>query len=656
MFQRRKRLKQKIEQNIWRGVDNLALDINTILKTDGNYNKVFSTYYNKVRENFDVREAKLKVTYDDKEVTMKVSQFLVNLVLWKPFLYFGKRFKEDFIVETKNINADIISTYLDKVITEFLTEENQVELNECISDIIEELGWFSLDFNMIIGNTINLKDWVDLSKRNEKFNELIHRKFDESSMSTDEIETQMRQDTAEMTRILGEEDNVFQDYINAKEGVNKDQMTQFMINVGPKPDLKGNVYPKIVNTNFLIGGLESASDYFIDAAGGRKAAIINFGQVKKAGYTMRKLSLLCMNTLLDYQKKDCGTTNHMNVLVDSEKTLRRLNGRYFINKGKTKRITKESKELVGETIQLRSPITCADKKICRTCYGDLSKINNDIHVGILGIEILTSQLTQMLLSAKHLLKTNSEVINWSEDFQEFFTLDANAVIMNPALDNENRYSIVIEENSINENEEISEDIADEMDFNKSINNFKITFKEGGKNKVIKIDSEKELFMSPHFEELLKSKAVKDEEGRYTLGFKDLSAEEPLFFIEVENNELAKHLHNILNLIDNKEHLNVANKEEMLQKFIELLNESGIFLDAVHAENIVRELIRRTDDITKRPDFSGENPPYMMLRVSDAIMNSESIIISFAFEKIKKQLYEPETYRKTAPSFLDKLFN
>ena len=51
----------------------------------------------------------------------------------------------------------------------------------------------------------------------------------------------------------------------------------------PKPDVRGNVFPKIVNTNFICGGMQSASDYYIDASGGRKASIINYSQVKVSG-------------------------------------------------------------------------------------------------------------------------------------------------------------------------------------------------------------------------------------------------------------------------------------------------------------------------------------------------------------------------------------
>lgn len=660
IVQTRKGAQQKIIQNI-KG-DYALLKVSEILSSDLEYNQTFSKYYRMVQADFAKRDRYIKFEAANEEVVrMRLSHFLVNLVLWKPFLYFQREFDNSFIFDASLVQAGTLAGYMDRVIEEFITEDNHIALNECKADMMDELGWFSLDFNMIIGNTINLYDRIQLAKRNPKYNELIHRKYD-PGLPTDEIERKMREDTKDLLDILKNEENCFRDYVRAGEGVNRDQLTQFEINIGPKPDMEGNVFPQIVNTNFIMG-LETASDYYIDSSGGRKAAIINFGQVKKAGYTMRKLSLLCMNTLLDFENKDCGAKNTMEVLIDCDKTLERFNQRYYRDGKKDKRISYSAdKHLIGKRIKVRSPITCQSGKICRKCYGDLAFINRDIHVGILGIEELTSRLTQMMLSAKHLLKTNSETIKWADEFLELFSTDANAIIVNPALDNETRYALVIEDSSISESEESSsgedgEEEADDFSFDRYLDRIKVRISEGGKRGSVRYwesQMEKKLFISPYLEELMRT-AVKDDEGTITIPFKDMEFNEPLFFIEIENNELATHLNNILRLIDHNEHLDVENKEEMLQKFLELLNDSGININAVHIENVVRELIRRVDDITERPDFSVESPPYQILRVSNAIMHSNSIVISLSFEKIKKQLYEPETYRKIAPSFLDELF-
>ena len=382
----------------------------------------------------------------------------------------------------------------------------------------------------------------------------------------------------------------------------------------------------------------------------RKASIINFKEVKTSGYTTRKLSLLCMNTVLDYDNHDCGSRNYMSVYIDSKKTLQRLNNRYYNDGEEDILIHGSDTHLIGETINLRSPITCCSHngKICRKCYGELSKINNNIHVGILGVTYLTSQLTQSMLSAKHLLKTNSEKINWDPEFLKYFNVSSNSISISQDLENASQYYLSINEEDINE--------SGDGEFGQSIRKFTIVQRSKEKRYYTPITTEKDLFLSDFMEQMLDYKGIKDEEGNRTICLKDLDEnEETLFYIEIENNELSKHLHSILNLIDNKDHLDVSSKEDLLQKFLELLNEAGIHVDSVHIENIVREILRDPNNITKRPDWTQKDAQYEILRVSDAIMNSDSIIISLSFEKIKKQFYEPETYEKTADSYLDSLF-
>ena len=610
------------------------------------YKRFFDEKYQSIKQDYDNKFNKVTLSFEGKKFNMMTNTLLVHMVLWKPFLHFNNPFSERFIIETKKINADMISEYLDMVIEEFITYENQMELNIVISEIREELSWFSLDFNPIVGNTINLYDKIQLAKRNERYNDIIHTSLDDESMTMVEIEEEMKVRTNDLMNILKTEDNCFRDYIGSGEGVNRDQLTQFEVIIGPKPTMSGAVFPKIVNTNFLVNGLQSPSDYLIDASGGRKASVINFTQVKDSGYMTRKLSLLCMNTLLNPENNDCGSTNYMKLNIDCKKTLGRLNGRYAIIDGKEVLIKKTNKDLIGKEILLRSPITCCshDGKVCRKCYGELAKINDNIHIGVLGTQFLTEQQTQKMLSAKHLLKTNSETINWQPEFLEFFNVSSNSIGMNLSLSNPSLYTLVFNENDMNE--------SGDSEYSNSITKFIIKSK-GVKD--IFIESEKELFISDYLEKVLDFNGIKDDDGNISLSMDKLSDDETFFFIEIENNELSKHLHSIINLIDKKDHLGATNKDELMQMFLELVNEAGIHIDSVHLENIVREILRNPNNLTKRPDWSQPNPAYDMLRVSDAIMNSDSISTSLSFEKIKKQLYEPETYEKVAESLLDSLF-
>lgn len=612
------------------------------------YNDIFNSLYGEILKDYDYRLNKVYLNLQGHDFSLYVNSLIVHMILWKPFLKFNHvEINTKYVIDTSSMNNDIIAEYLDMVIDDFITEENQLELNDSVGNIIEELRGISLDFNSIIGNTINLYDKIQLAKQCPEYNDLIHTKLDEENMSMVEIENEMKERTSRLYDILENNDNCFRDYIASHEGINKDQLCQFEVVIGPKPDIKGNVFPKIINSNFLVGGLQSASDYFIDASGGRKASIINFSQVKISGYLTRKLSLLCMNTVLDPQIDDCGSTNYMKVFIENKKILQRLNGRYAVNENNEEILIRTSnKELIGQTINLRSPITCCSHngKICRKCYGELSKINDNIHVGILGCEFLTEQQTQKMLSAKHLLKTNSEEIKWQDEFLEFFNVSSNSIGLNPSLANHQQYSIVFNEEDFNE--------SGDSEFSRSINKFTILTK--GTNPIL-IETEKELYISEYMDELINFKGTKDDDGNITLGIKDINDEETIFFIEIENNELSKHLHAILNLIDQKDHLGLTTKDDVLQKFYELVNEAGIHIDSVHLENILREILRNPNNLTKRPDWSTQEPEYVILRVTDAIMQSDSITTSLSFENVKKQFYDPTTYNKVAPSFLDNLF-
>lgn len=145
----------------------------------------------------------------------------------------------------------------------------------------------------------------------------------------------------------------------------------------------------------------------------------------------RKLSLLCIDTILS-KDEDCGTNAGVHTFIRDKSTLSKLNNRYYLDeKGKLNLITKDSNELIGKTINLRSPMTCkSEDGICHTCYGKLSKLNKDIHIGLFATQLLTAQITQMLLSSKHLLKTNSEKIEMSEEFNKYFQISGNLFYKN----------------------------------------------------------------------------------------------------------------------------------------------------------------------------------------------------------------------------------
>jgi hypothetical protein len=124
------------------------------------------------------------------------------------------------------------------------------------------------------------------------------------------------------------------------------------------------------------------------------------------------------------------------ITIISEKMLSFFRDRWYrMNPGGVERIIKDDDyHLIGMTIYLRSPMTCAShakgKGICYKCYGNLAYSLRHINPGKNAAESLTSILTQRLLSAKHLLRASVVAMDWEGSFKEWITVDGNTLRLN----------------------------------------------------------------------------------------------------------------------------------------------------------------------------------------------------------------------------------
>ena len=358
-----------------------------------------------IEDDYENRKIVYQVQFSDGIHDIKLANLITKLIF--AHLYVGYELSYDLTIETKDINNSIILPYLNNYI-EFALEEGfkLKELTNRLHEVLFGINMINIRFSVTQANSISVYGIIELMKKNKKFRELINRKYSVKNKTSFDIEKMMADDMTEVTNLLKKEDNILKPFLMAKDGINMGQLGQLLFNIGPKPDMKGNVFPLIVNTNYLRG-LRTPSDYFIDASGGRKSSIINAEQVKRAGYLNRKLTLMTENIRLS--DIDSCDSNGLKVIIQDQNHLNRLKGRYYnLPDGDILyMIDRENTSLIGTEIMLHSPITCSldDDCICKKCYGHLSRINNDINIGIFSVQELSEILTQLLLSAKHLHKS-----------------------------------------------------------------------------------------------------------------------------------------------------------------------------------------------------------------------------------------------------------
>jgi len=597
------------------------------------YDKIVKIGYKKFKENFISEldfenDLNKKITFylnnnNEEKVTLSVPSFTVNLIFLR--LYMENEYEIDRLsIFEDSINADTIEGHFNYIIEHFRDVLDIGLIKKGIKETIEDLVRFSAKCNYYISSSINLYDLVKLSTTNKEFDELIHYKVDpEDTISV--CEEKLKEASDRLIEILKVEDTCLKSFLNAKVGVKPKQLREAILNIGFKPDIHGNIIPEPINTNFLFGYRDEI-DFFNNAIGTRKALILNYKYTKRSGYLTRKLETLTTDCSFSH-KNHCDTKHHLKVIVEDEDHLDRMHGRYYLTKTKKIReIKRTNLKLIGKKIRVFSPITCGDMslgngQICSRCYGKMYDINKQFNPGILATLFLTNPFTQNILSSKHLINISTATIIWDERIKDYFIIQRNSL----KIRDDKIFTIIIKEGDLE---------IDEM--KNKIFTKRMTIKE--KEKKIEFDFPLDIYYPKEHKE-----------GKIKLK----SSEKGCFEFIVENKEFSKNLERIIKVLETNEHIVGNDYNDIYNTFIRILMENGISIASVHTETILSRLVRSRKNHSKFIDFNKKKiPEYDTLRVTNAILESDSVALGLSFERISQQMLNPQFYLKKGSSLLE----
>ncbi len=198
-------------------------------------------------------------------------------------------------------------------------------------------------------------------------------------------------------------------YINVVSGAAKDigQLRQVMICKGNTNDPSGKILPPIINS--LNEGHTSES-YFNAAAAARKGIIDRSLNTAHGGYAYRKMVYVMGNVEANIANADCGTKKTFKIKLSND-LFSRMPGRYVVENAKVVPI---SKEMIGNIINLRSPVYCQSKSICRTCFGDLLYQLNSKCVGIIAAQEVTSLSERIMKCSIGMIEYNGKLYSMED--------------------------------------------------------------------------------------------------------------------------------------------------------------------------------------------------------------------------------------------------
>ena len=641
-------------------IENKSMTINVEDITMENYEMHYRSIYNILLDLIETeysRNVFITIRFKpDIECQLSIPDYWYNLIMWYCIISAGGEVRPKHIIFEKYNTLMSQKNYIDKF---FLDKyigiiKNKIILNNIIDDTTYRVIDVD-DFSWYLSNTINLEDFKELEEENPRFREILHNDINSKDYKAEDINKIGLTLANESTDIIINSNHCLASAFRTKQGVNKKQYKESIINNGVKPNGDEGVFDTPINTSFLMGGVKTPLYRYIESSNGRTAQLILDNNVGNSGNFARILGLNNTDTLLhkdpDYV---CDTKNYLKIVIPDDDAFSRLQGRYYRTnpKGVDKLITLRDTHLIGKMIYLRSPITCASNArgegICYKCYGRLAYINNDINIGKLASELMSSDLTQKMLSAKHLLEAYVVELEWNKEFDDYFQIEFNIIKCRQDVDFSN-IQLVINTNSIN-----TDDESEYSEFNTCVDSFSII--DGDRKIEFSTTNYNPLNISMELATILDDYPMDYNDKDIVIPMKDLAENDIcLFGVQILNNDLNIVLQNITRTINNKKITESMNKEELYTKLMQNISDGGLGLASVHAEVIISNQIRDTQDVYEKPDWSIPNVPYKVKALSGALTDNPSITIALSYARQKSTLYNPASFRKFKPSVLDVFF-
>lgn len=617
------------------------------------------------------------VTHDGFTVELTLVDYFTTFIMWYSIIAAGAPICGRHIFFDEEITQDSIKTYIDRfLIDEYRKKISNIVLNNIIDDTLDK--FHDLDqFALYLSNTLCLEDSISLMKACPEFRDCIN--LDISGVPLEDVKSVGMKASNRSIEIIKNSkqylgyDHCLADAFRSKQGVNDKQYKETQVNIGTKPDGQGGVWPSAINRSFINGGVTTPIDYFIESSTGRTAQIIKLKNVGTSGQFARNLGLNNMDSrLCNDPTHDCGSRHFIRVEIKNQKALRMFNNRYYRMHPMGMEFilnAKKDTHLIGQTIYVRSPITCISAAtghgICYKCYGDLAytlfdvEQNFGINIGRVASEILSSALTQKLLSAKHLLETTITKVTWCKEFNDFFEIVDNIIKIVPELDYKD-YRLQIDPDSIELENDEDGDLIDDDDgssglYNEYVTSFDVLKVSTGEVFHITNDKMEQLFITNELNTVIRRKA-EPIDGKISISFNELR-ESYLFVMQIENNELTKTLNKLLAILNKKSDTqSYPSISDLYQDLLDTTIEGGLNVSATHLEVILMNQIRDTNDMLEKPHWWETNPAYSIITLNESLTNNPSVVISLSYQKIKRLFYNPLTYKKHGPSFMDLFFH
>lgn len=355
---------------------------------------------------------------DGSKSSIKDVELIFLRMIWQPLLDYGILPGIEDVHSLIPFTTDTISNIHSKLYVKYLNACSEFDnhmkfILSCVCSV-ENVQNFSLNNLSSYVSSISQLDICDLVAhpaiqkiRNKKFN---------SAHGTRAWEAFFEEASKVVMDLVASDElpnNPFR--VMAQTGVLKgNQIPQGVLSYGPRSDINDTVYNTVVR-GCASSGVQNTEEFAIEQLSAKKSSYFNNEVIRRTQYFARLLRIVSFTRPYIY-KGSCNTEKLTKLVIvkGTEKNYIDINvktadGTWHI-------LTHDNvKQFVNIPLEKHSPINCAHEHgVCETCFG---RINSSayfpigMHIGMLSGTQVGAKISQMILSAKHLIKTISKAFN-----------------------------------------------------------------------------------------------------------------------------------------------------------------------------------------------------------------------------------------------------
>lgn len=584
----------------------------------------------------------------DDLLHLQCRHFLSNMVLWYAFMKMEKTdiMDKDCIMNWIGKDIKVVPQYLDAKALPF-NDGGYHTANAIVDEVVYHIRAISTAFGMIFGYSASVWDIIQAEKNDPIIHSLIYDPID-TTLQPKEIDDIMRERNKALMVRFGNSDSDLRPLLKSGKNLSEKQFREIFLRIGFKADISNRTIPYFIDNNFLITGLDTPASLYVNTASGRGSLMNTKLSMSRPGALSKKMNNSATSIVLRKDHEHCDSTRPIYYTIEDEDFLKLLDRRYYYDeKGNMKLLNWEKdKHLIGKRIGFRSPCTCSSKEgICELCYGTLFDMNSELFSqGSLAATKLSEPVGQLILSTKHVNTASSDEIDFDKDFNLYCDLSSTEITLNDDVDTDLMIKLgPVQTEETDDGDVYYVEYFDMIDYDGNVK--------------AHIQEEHGYFMYLSNEMTLAWKQMKDRPIPVAR-FDDDDDATVLFNIEVKSKAITQSLQLMTAILDSKDHLGFTHDVDSLcQAYARCLIDAGIMYNLVHAEMIIRSLMRKKDNELEYPDFgpNGDHENYTILRLTNSLSRNPSPLVRLSTGWLKKSLLGSTLYKADSPSHLDAFF-